>query len=142
MEVGLDPALLGRFPHELSGGQRQRVGIARAIASRPQFLLADEIVSGLDVSTQAQVLALLKQLARERDLTLAFISHDLSVIRALCDRVCVMRGGRIVEEGACAAIFEAPQTAYTRQLLDAIPLPVPDPGWLERGTAAAAGLTA
>lgn len=131
-EVGLDPALLSRFPHELSGGQRQRVGIARAVACRPEFVLADEIVSGLDVSTQAQVLALLKRLAAELHLSLAFISHDLSVIRNVCDRVCVMRAGRIVEEGPCADVFETPATAYTRQLLDAIPLPTPDPGWLDR----------
>ncbi|MBP0614553.1 ATP-binding cassette domain-containing protein [Jiella mangrovi] len=136
-QVGVDSALLDRFPHELSGGQRQRVGIARAIATRPDFVLADEIVSGLDVSTQAQVLALLKTLARERQLALAFISHDLSVIRSLCDRVVVMRAGRIVEEGPCGAIFERPANAYTRQLLDAIPLPVPDPGWLDRETAEA-----
>ncbi|MCW4115194.1 ATP-binding cassette domain-containing protein [Aurantimonas sp. MSK8Z-1] len=134
-EVGLEPALLDRFPHELSGGQRQRVGIARAIATQPEFVLADEIVSGLDVSTQAQVLSLLKTLARERDLALAFISHDLSVIRNLCDRVVVMRAGRIVEEGACAMLFAQPATPYTRQLLDAIPSPVPDPGWLTRGAA-------
>ena len=136
-KVGVEPGLLDRFPHELSGGQRQRVGIARAIATRPDFVLADEIVSGLDVSTQAQVLALLKTLARERQLALAFISHDLSVIRNLCDRVVVMRAGRIIEEGPCEAIFERPASAYTRQLLDAIPLPVPDPGWLDRETAAA-----
>ncbi|MCQ8782147.1 ATP-binding cassette domain-containing protein [Mangrovibrevibacter kandeliae] len=132
-EVGLEPALLDRFPHELSGGQRQRVGIARAIATRPEFVLADEIVSGLDVSTQAQVLTLLKTLARDRRLALAFISHDLSVIRNLCDRVVVMRAGRIVEEGACATLFAQPATPYTRQLLDAIPSPAPDPGWLTRG---------
>ncbi len=131
-EVGLAPEFLDRFPHELSGGQRQRVGIARAFITRPEFVLADEIVSGLDVSTQAQVLALLKSLAESLGLALAFISHDLSVIRNLCDRVCVMRSGRIVEEGRSADLFERPRTAYTRQLLDAIPLPVPDPGWLDR----------
>ncbi|MEJ2623938.1 MAG: ABC transporter ATP-binding protein [Pseudolabrys sp.] len=135
-EVGLPAEFLDRFPHELSGGQRQRVGIARATLTRPEFVLADEIVSGLDVSTQAQVLALLKRLAADLGLALAFISHDLSVIRNLCDRICVMRAGRIVEEGRSADLFEKPQTDYTRQLLDAIPLPVPDPGWLDRGLAA------
>lgn len=130
--VGLDPALLDRFPHELSGGQRQRVGIARAIATRPDFVLADEIVSGLDVSTQAQVLALLRRLAGELQLALAFISHDLSVIRNLCHRVVVMRAGRIVEEGSCAALFDNPKADYTRRLLDAIPPLVPDANWLGR----------
>ena len=129
--VGLPPAALDRFPHEVSGGQRQRVGIARAVALEPDFVLADEIVSGLDASTQAQVLQLLKGLARDMGLAMAFISHDLSVIRAICDRVYVMRAGRIVEHGACETVFSAPAEAYTRDLLDAIPLPEIDPGWLD-----------
>ncbi len=121
--VGLPRAVLDRNPHELSGGQRQRVGIARAVVMEPDFVLADEIVSGLDVSTQAQVLNLLGELCREMGLALAFISHDLSVIRAVCQRVTVLRGGRVVEEGPCEAVFANPQAAYTRLLLDAIPLP-------------------
>ena len=130
----LPKIVLDRNPHELSGGQRQRIGIARAALLEPDFVLADEIVSGLDVSTQAQVLNLLKDLSRELGLALAFISHDLSVIRAVCDRVCVMRFGKVVEEGPCEQVFAAPQSGYTRALLDAIPLPEIDPEWLDRET--------
>ena len=129
-KVGLPRAFAERYPHELSGGQRQRVGIARAIALKPRFILADEIVSGLDVSSQAQVLLLLKQLAREMGLTIAFISHDLSVIRYLCDRVIVLNRGEIVEQGSVDAVFRAPASDVTRTLLSAIPLPELDPGWL------------
>jgi ABC-type oligopeptide transport system ATPase subunit len=128
-QVGLPRAFARRYPHELSGGQRQRVGIARAIALGPEFILADEIVSGLDVSSQAQVLRLLERLVSELGLTLAFISHDLSVIRRLCSRVIVLHRGRIVENAATAELFAAPQAAYTRELLDAIPLPDPDQVW-------------
>jgi len=128
--VGLPRGFAGRYPHELSGGQRQRVGIARAIAVEPDFILADEIVSGLDVSSQAQVLQLLERLVAELGLTLAFISHDLSVIRRLCSRVLVLYQGRIVENRETAALFASPEADYTRELLDAIPLPDPDQPWV------------
>jgi peptide/nickel transport system ATP-binding protein len=131
--VGLSRGTVDFYSYELSGGQRQRVGIARAVVLRPDFVLADEIVSGLDVSTQAQVLRLLKELTGEMHLALAFISHDLSVVRSICQRVVVMREGRVVEEGPCERIFAAPAAAYTRMLIDAIPLPTTDPGWLSRG---------
>ncbi len=127
--VGLGREFARRYPHELSGGQRQRVGIARAIALEPEFILADEIVSGLDVSSQAQVLNLLGGLVRDMGLTLAFISHDLSVVRRLCARVMVLQGGQIVENRETAALFSDPQAQYTRDLLDAIPLPDPDQIW-------------
>lgn len=127
----LPKAVLDRNAHELSGGQRQRIGIARAALLEPDFVLADEIVSGLDVSTQAQVLNLLKDLSRDLGLSMAFISHDLSVIRAICDRVYVLRFGKVVEAGACEQVFANPKSGYTRALLDAIPLPEIDPDWLE-----------
>jgi peptide/nickel transport system ATP-binding protein len=128
--VGLPAAFADRFPHELSGGERQRVGIARAIALKPDLIIADEIVSGLDVSTQAQILVLLREL--KTDGSLIFISHDLSVVRVLCDRVLVMRQGEIVESGRCAELFANPAQAYTRELLNAIPLPDFEPGWAAR----------
>jgi ABC-type oligopeptide transport system ATPase subunit len=128
-QVGLPRDFATRYPHELSGGQRQRVGIARAIALEPDFILADEIVSGLDVSSQAQVLNLLERLVADLGLTLAFISHDLSVIRRLCQRVIVLHHGVIVENRETAALFAAPEAAYTRELLEAIPLPDPAQVW-------------
>ncbi|MBJ2153862.1 ATP-binding cassette domain-containing protein [Paracoccus sp. IB05] len=127
--VGFPQDMASRYPHEMSGGQRQRVGIARAIALRPDFILADEIVSGLDVSSQAQVLNLLERLVKELGLTLAFISHDLSVIRRLCSRIMVLYQGEIIEASDTAALFGQPRAAYTRELLDAIPLPDPDQVW-------------
>ncbi len=131
-KVGLNPGFAQRYPHELSGGQRQRLGIARAILLKPDFILADEIVSGLDVSTQAQVLNLLVSLQKELGLAIAFISHDLSVIRLICDRVMVMKAGEVVEEGPSEAVFTAPRSSYTRRLLDAIPLPMVDLAWLAK----------
>ena len=133
--VGLSSHLGGRYPHELSGGQRQRVGIARALALQPLALIADEVTSGLDVSAQARIVALLDELRRDNGLALIFISHDLSLVRSLCDQVVILRQGEVVEQGESARIFAQPQHVYTRELLDAIPLPEPDPGWLERGVA-------
>lgn len=127
--VGLPQSFASRYPHELSGGQRQRIGIARAIALEPDFILADEIVSGLDVSSQAQVLNLLERLVADLGLTLAFISHDLSVIRRLCQRTIVLYRGAIVEDRPTADLFADPQAAYTRELLEAIPLPDPSQVW-------------
>src|SRR5580658_5557822 len=140
--VGLSRATVERYSFELSGGQRQRVGIARAVVLKPDFVLADEIVSGLDVSTQAQVLRLLKELTSEMHLALAFISHDLSVVRSICQRVVVMHDGLVVEEGPCEQVFAAPRADYTRMLIDAIPLPTVDPGWLSRGAAVDIAATA
>ncbi|NCF49844.1 MAG: ATP-binding cassette domain-containing protein [Bacteroidetes bacterium] len=128
--VQLDPALAVRYPHQLSGGQRQRVGIARALALNPTCIVADEIVSGLDVSTQAQILDLLQNIAIKRSLTILFISHDLSIIRRLCHHVMVMQSGLIVEQGPTRQIFDKPRHEYTRTLLEAIPLPELDSKWL------------
>ena len=130
--VGLSADHGDRFPHQLSGGQRQRVGIARAISMKPGFIVADEIVSGLDVSIQAQILDLLLQLQSEMDLACLFISHDLAVVRAVCTRVLVMLDGRIVEEGPCTDVFADPKHGYTQDLLSAIPLPQVEQGWLNQ----------
>jgi len=120
-EVGLGPEHAERYPHEFSGGQRQRVGVARALATGPDFLVADEPVSALDVSVQAQVLALLADLRVRRHLTLLFISHDLPVVRHLCNRVVVMYLGRVMEQGPTAEVFAQPRHPYTRALLSATP---------------------
>ena len=119
--VGLDPAHAARFPHEFSGGQRQRISIARALAPGPDFLVADEPVSALDVSIQAQIVRLLADLRRDLGLAMLFISHDLLVVRHLCDRVMVMYLGRIMEEGDAAEVFARPSHPYTRALLSATP---------------------
>jgi ABC-type glutathione transport system ATPase component len=119
--VGLAAELLPRFPHQLSGGQKARVGIARAIACQPRLLILDEPTAALDVSVQAVVLQLLDRLRREDDLAFLFVSHDLNVVRMMCERTIVMRQGRIVEQGESRFLFDNPQTAYTRELVEAVP---------------------
>jgi ABC-type microcin C transport system duplicated ATPase subunit YejF len=119
--VGLDPAWRSRYPHEFSGGQQQRIAIARAIVPRPQLLVGDEPVSSLDVSVRVQILDLLRQLATDYDLTLVLVSHDLGVVRYLCDDVMVLRDGVAVERGRTAEVFSSPQHEYTRSLLAAVP---------------------
>ena len=120
-EVGLSSAHLLRYPHEFSGGQRQRLCVARALAVEPEFIVCDECVSAMDVSVQAQVLNLLNDLQESRNLTFLFISHDLSVVKFVSDRVAVMQAGRIIETNSAEELYQSPKEPYTQELLDAVP---------------------
>src|SRR5699024_6036243 len=124
-DVGLLPEFASRFPHEFSGGQRQRIGIARALIMQPQFIIADEPISALDVSIRAQVLNLLSELQKRHGLTYLFISHDLSVMRFICDRIAVIHKGKLVEMAETEMLFAHPLHPYTRALLSAVPMPDP-----------------
>jgi ABC-type glutathione transport system ATPase component len=125
VEVGLDPDLAARYPHQLSGGQCQRVAIARATVVRPRLLICDEAVSALDVSVQAQIVNLLRDLSERHQMALLFISHNLAVVRHLCDEIVVLREGRVVERAARDDLFRGPRASYTQSLLDAVPIPDP-----------------
>lgn len=125
-DVGLLPEFASRFPHEFSGGQRQRIGIARALIMQPEFIIADEPISALDVSIRAQVLNLLSDLQKQRWLTYLFISHDLSVMRFICDRIAVIHKGRLMELADTETLFRHPLHPYTKALLAAVPVPSPD----------------
>ena len=124
--VGFDPSYTNRYPHEFSGGQRQRIGIARALALNPKLIVCDEPVSALDVSIQAQILNLLKDLQQDLGLTYLFIAHDLAVVRSMSDAIAVMHEGRIVEQGPAQDVYTSPQTDYTRALLAAVPVADPE----------------
>jgi oligopeptide transport system ATP-binding protein len=123
--VGFDPTFTNRYPHEFSGGQRQRIGIARALALSPDLVVCDEPVSALDVSIQAQILNLLKDLQDQLGLTYLFIAHDLSVVRAMSDRIAVMHEGKLVELGKAEEVYAHPRDRYTRELVEAVPIPDP-----------------
>jgi oligopeptide transport system ATP-binding protein len=123
--VGFDPNFTNRYPHEFSGGQRQRIGIARALALNPKLIVCDEPVSALDVSIQAQILNLLKDLQRDFSLTYLFISHDLAVVRTMSDRIAVMNEGKLVEIGTAEQIYNEPKDEYTKALFTAVPVPDP-----------------
>ncbi len=135
--VGLSPEHYNRFPHEFSGGQRQRIGIARALALQPKLVIADEPVSALDVSIQAQIVNLLDDLQDEFGLTYLFVAHDIGVVRHISDRIAVMHNGKIVEQGTADQVCEHPTDAYTKKLLSAVPIPDPRESRARRERAAA-----